>query len=60
MIHGQLNLENGKYFVDVDGKQLRVLLASVTYFKAKPGDQVSINVPEDDSKCEWAALEAAL
>ncbi len=57
---GQLNLENGKYFVDVDGKQLRVLLASVTYFKAKPGDQVSINVPEDDSKCEWAALEAAL
>ena len=57
---GQLNLENGKYFVDVDGKQLRVLLASVTYFNAKPGDQVSINVPEDDSKCEWAALEAAL
>ena len=57
---GQLNLENGKYFVDVGGKQLRVLLASVTYFKAKPGDQVSINVPEDDSKCEWAALEAAL
>ncbi len=57
---GQLKLENGKYFVDVDGKQLRVLLASVTYFKAKPGDQVSINVPEDDSKCEWAALEAAL
>jgi hypothetical protein len=36
-----------------------VLLASVTYFKAKPGDQVSVDVPEDDS-AEWAALEAAL
>ncbi len=57
---GTLKLENGHYFVDVSGKQLRVLLASVTYFKAKPGDQVSVNVPEDDSTTEWAALEAAL
>ncbi len=59
-IVGTLKLENGHYFVSVNGKDLRVLLASVTYFKAKPGDQVSINVPEDDSNCEWAALEAAL
>ena len=57
---GTLMLENGHYFVDVNGKKLRVLLASVTYFKAKPGDQVSVNVPEDDSTAEWAALEAAL
>lgn len=57
---GTLKLENGHYFVDVNGKQFRVLLASVTYFKAKPGDQVSVNVPEDDSQAEWAALEAAL
>lgn len=57
---GTLILENGHYFVDVNGKKLRVLLASVTYFKAKPGDQVSVNVPEDDSAAEWAALEAAL
>jgi hypothetical protein len=57
---GTLKLENGHYFVDVSGKQYRVLLASVTYFKAKPGDQVSVNVPEDDSNAEWAALEAAL
>lgn len=57
---GTLVLENGHYFVDVAGKKLRVLLASVTYFKAKPGDQVSVNVPEDDSNSEWAALEAAL
>lgn len=57
---GALKLENGHYFVDVGGKQYRVLLASVTYFKAKPGDQVSVNLPEDDSTAEWAALEAAL
>ena len=57
---GTLKLENGHYFVDVNSKQYRVLLASVTYFKAKPGDQVSVNVPEDDSTAEWAALEAAL
>ncbi len=57
---GMLKLENGHYFVDVGNKQYRVLLASVTYFKAKPGDQVSVNVPEDDTHAEWAALEAAL
>lgn len=57
---GMLKLENGHYFVDVAGKLYRVLLASVTYFKAKPGDQVSVNVPEDDAHAEWAALEAAL
>ena len=57
---GALILENGHYYVDVAGKKYRVLLASVTYFKAKPGDQVSVNVPEDDSAAEWAALEAAL
>jgi hypothetical protein len=57
---GALKLENGHYFVEVGEKKYRVLLASVTYFKAKPGDQVSVNVPEDDSLAEWAALEAAL
>ena len=57
---GALKLENGHYFVEVNGKDFRVLLASVTYFKAKPGDQVSVNLPEDDSTAEWAALEAAL
>jgi hypothetical protein len=57
---GTLKLENGHYFVDVNGKDYRVLLASVTYFKAKPGDQVSVNLPEDDATVEWAALEAAL
>lgn len=57
---GVLKQENGHYFVEVAGKDYRVLLASVTYFKAKPGDQVSVNIPEDDAHAEWAALEAAL
>ena len=57
---GTLVMENGHYFVKVDKQNYRVLLASVTYFKAKPGDQVSINVPEADHDVEWAALEAAL
>lgn len=57
---GVLVQEAGHYYVDVGTKRYRVLLASVTYFKAKPGDQVSVNVPEDDTHAEWAALEAAL
>jgi hypothetical protein len=57
---GTLIQDTGHYYVDVAGRQFRVLLASVTYFKAKPGDQVSVNVPEDDTHAEWAALEAAL
>lgn len=58
---GTLTQKDGHYYVEVGDKPYRVLLASVTYFKAKPGDQVSINVPEDtDVDVEWAALEAAL
>lgn len=58
---GVLQQQDGHYFVEVDKKKYRVLLASVTYFKAKPGDQVSVNIPEDESvDAEWAALEAAL
>lgn len=57
---GVLTQEGGHYIVEVGDKKYRVLLASVTYFKAKPGDQVSVNIPEDDENAEWAALEAAL
>lgn len=58
---GALSQKDGHYYVEVGEKSYRVLLASVTYFKAKPGDQVSINIPEDtDVDVEWAALEAAL
>ena len=59
-IVGTLIQEEGHYFVEVSDKRYRVLLASVTYFKAKPGDQISVNVPEEDTDAEWAAIEAAL
>lgn len=59
-IVGALELVDGHYYVKTADRQYRVLLASVTYFKAKPGDQVSVNVPADDVSAEWAALEAAL
>lgn len=57
---GVLVQKEGHYFVEVGDKSYRVLLASVTYFKGKPGDQISVNVPADDIDCEWAAIEAAL
>lgn len=57
---GVLVQKDGHYFVEVEDKSYRVLLASVTYFKAKPGDQISVNIPEDDADAEWAAIEAAL
>lgn len=56
---GVLEQKDGHYFVNVGSSSYRVLLASVTYFKAKSGDQVSVNIPED-GPAEWAALEAAL
>jgi hypothetical protein len=56
---GMLTQKEGHFVVTVGEHEYRVLLASVTYFKAKPGDQVSVNVPEDGN-AEWAALEAAL
>ncbi len=57
---GELIQEEGHYYVFIGEKRYRVLLASVTYFKAKPGDQISVNIPEDNSDVEWAAIEAAL
>jgi len=57
---GQLMQHDGAYYVEVSGQEYRVLLASVTYFRAKVGDQVSIIVPEDNREAEWAAVEAGL
>ncbi len=56
---GALSQKNGHYYVEVDGKEYRVLLASVTYFKVKPGDQVTVVVPEEED-ADWAAIEAPI
>lgn len=49
-------LPDGKFFVNVSNNQYRVLPASISYFKAKSGDQLTILVPEDQPS-EWAAVE---
>ena len=48
--------ENGEYRVIAEGRTYRVLLASLTYFKAEAGDEVTVVVPKD-SDSEWAAVE---
>lgn len=57
---GTLVQHDGAFYVEVSGHEYRVLLASVTYFKAHVGDQVSIIIPEDNRDAVWAAVEAAL
>jgi hypothetical protein len=58
-IIGTLTYDEGQYRVIASGKSYKVLLASVTYFRAEIGDKVTIIVPElEDS--EWAAIENVL
>jgi hypothetical protein len=51
--------ENGNYYVVADGRPFRVLLASITYFKAAPGDEVAVVLPRD-LEAVWAAFENIL
>lgn len=56
---GILAYEGGNYFVIAEGKKYKILFASVTYYKGKPGDKVSVVVPSGlDST--WAAVESVL
>ncbi|MDR2064075.1 MAG: hypothetical protein LBQ02_04840 [Candidatus Nomurabacteria bacterium] len=57
---GTLVNHDGAYFVEASGKEYKILLASVTYFKIKEGDQVAIIVPERKEEATWAAVETAL
>lgn len=59
-IIGTLVQHDGVYFVEANGREYRILLASVTYFRINIGDQVTIIVPEDSPEATWAAVEAAL
>ncbi|MFZ2881616.1 MAG: hypothetical protein WA019_00930, partial [Candidatus Moraniibacteriota bacterium] len=43
MTIGTVNQDvDGNYFVAAEGKAYRVLLASITYFKVEPGDEVTL------------------
>lgn len=57
---GTLTQHDGAYYVEANGHEYRILLASVTYFKINVGDQVAIIVPVDNPEATWAAVESAL
>jgi len=51
--------EKGNYYIVTEGTPYRVLLASITYFKAEPGDEVAALIPRD-LPSSFAALESVL
>ena len=51
--------EKGNYFIFSEGRPYKVLLASITYFKAEPGDEVVIMIPRE-IEATWAAIENVL
>lgn len=57
---GTVTQHDGAYYVETNGREYRILLASVTFFKIALGDQVTIIVPEDNPDATWAAVEAPL
>ncbi|MDP7476817.1 MAG: hypothetical protein QF442_00035 [Candidatus Peribacteraceae bacterium] len=58
-VFGVLIQEDGQYKVLADGKAYRVLIASVTFYRAEVGDQVTILLPEDID-ATWGAIEAVI
>lgn len=56
---GLLIQEDGQYKVLAEGKAYRVLLASVTFYRAEVGDQVTILLPEKGD-AKWGAVDAVL
>ena len=55
---GSLVYDNNQYGVLAGDKTYRVLMASVTYFKLKPGDTATIAIPATED-VDWAAIESA-
>lgn len=55
-IKGVLAYEDGQYRVLTESKSYKVLLASITYFKAEVGDTITLIVPEKEDS-EWGAIE---
>ena len=56
---GVLIQEDGQYKVLADGKAYRVLLASVTFYRAEVGDQVTILLPTE-GEASWGAIDAVI
>lgn len=58
-VMGLLIQEDGQYKVLAEGKAFRVLLASVTFYRAEVGDQVTVLLPTDQ-EANWGAVEAVI
>ena len=58
-IIGKLTESHGSFFVNAENKKYQVLQASITYFHANPGEEVTIIVPKV-GESDWAALENCL
>jgi hypothetical protein len=56
---GELIKDDNQYYVISDKKKYKVISASITYFKGKEGDEVTIIVPEKKPSL-WAAVEAVI
>src|SRR3989344_1580075 len=56
---GVLIQEDGQYKVLAEGKAYRVLLASVTFYRAEVGDQVTVLLPQE-GEAKWGAVEAVI
>lgn len=56
---GPLVCNEGQYQILANGKAYNVLLASVTYFRAQVGDEVTLIIPLNED-ADWGAIEAAL
>jgi hypothetical protein len=57
---GSVNQDGeGNYFVLAENKPFRVLLASITYFKVEPGDEVTLIIPKE-IESDWGAIENVL
>jgi hypothetical protein len=56
---GVLIQEDGQYKVLAEGKAYRLLLASVTFYRAEVGDQVTILIPKSGG-AKWGAVEAVI
>ncbi len=50
---------DSNYFIAAEGKAYKVLLASITYFKVEPGDEVTL-VTSRDIDSDWASIENVL
>lgn len=56
---GLVTYNDGQYQVMADGKLYKVLLASITYYKAEVGSKVTIIIPQD-TESDWCAIEHLL